>query len=232
MAGFRCILIGVCLAIAMAVAPASAGVRVVGTGPRPPAAHGKGGEVGFYGSASIPTGDDWQDVDEGVNAGFTATRMYSNGVGFGLDLGYAGWRSAAAGAELDQLFSALSQSQIQGTMATLESYEAMAHLKVAPCTVGHFTPWFQIGVGAARVNQKLELPVAQMEAAGFQFRRPYDPNEIHYEPVFVGKVGVDVATEQAFRLGLDASYRLLALYGDSSAFSSFAVGGHLLFGRW
>ena len=223
----RRLALSACVAMALAASPTLAGLSVVG--PPPVSVPPVGFEFGPWISSSAPTGAAGDVFSRSINAGVTATEMQTPMFGVGVDLAYSRWPSPAAGANFDDLFSALGSAPVSGTKVTMTSFQVGGHVKVSPLPGRRVAPWAQAGVGVSRANRKIEFPVDQLRAAGWQVQDATS-DEITYQPLFETGMGLDLRTGEGMRIGIDASYQWLMLSHESDPFTAFRVGGHVLFG--
>ena len=220
---------GACMATALIASATFAGVRIVG--PAPVSVPWAGVEFGPWISASAPTRAARDVFDRGITAGVTATEMQTPMFGVGMDLAYARWPSPALGASFDALFSGFGSTPVSGTKVTMTSLEIGGHFKVSPLPGRRVAPWAQAGMALSRANRKIEFPVDQLRAAGWQVMKATS-DDISYQPLFETGMGLDLKTSDGMKIGLDASYQWLILSNEHEAFTTVAIGGHVLFGRW
>ena len=220
---------GLSLVVGLVATSAFAGAMV--TGPAPPHAPWLGFEISPWISASVPTALADETFDGGVSAGVSATALQTPLVGMGVGVTYTHWPSPAGGALLDALFSGLSGYPVSGTKFTMSEWRAGLHLTVSPLRARPFAPWAQAGVGASRAVRRLEVPVEQLQAAGWQVLEPI-VDEITYQPIAETRIGFDIRTRTGTKIGLHASYIWLFLADESEPFTAFTLGGHAVFGRW
>lgn len=225
----RLLSLSVLLAMALGTRQAAAGPSIVE--PREPSTPAVGFEMGPWVSVSGPTGAAGDAFSRGISSGVTFTSMQNRNVGVGVDLGYCSWLSPQTGAALDALFGAVSGVSISGTRATLTEIRAVGHVKVVPLPDRGVTPWAQIGFGVSRTNNKIDLPADQLRAAGWTILNQ-STGSIAYQPIFTGGGGIDFKIDNRMKIGLDASYQWSVLSQASKPFTAFALGGHILFGRW
>jgi hypothetical protein len=190
-----------------------------------------GFEFGPWISASAPTGAAGDVFDRGINAGVTATELKTSMFGVGVDLAYSRWPSPAAGASWDALFSAVGRAPVSGTRVTMTSLQVGGHVKVSLLPGRRVAPWVQAGMSVSRANRKIEFPVVQLRAAGWQVLKETS-DEITNQPLFETGMGLDLKSGEGMRIGLDASYQWLMFSNESDPFTAFRIGGHVLFGRW
>lgn len=220
---------GACYAMALAASPTLAGLPIVE--PLPVSVPPAGFEFGPWISASAPTGVAGDVFDRGINAGVTVTEMHTPMIGAGMDVAYLRWPSPAAGASFDALFSAVGSAPVSGTKVTMTSLQLCLHVKVSPLPGRRIEPWVQAGMGVSRANRKIEFPVDQLRAAGWQVLKATS-DYITYQPLFETGMGIDLKTGEGMRIGLDASYQWLMLSNENDPFTAFRFGGHVLFGPW
>lgn len=217
-----------CLAMAVVATPAFAGVRVVG--PAPVSGPRAGFEYGPWISASAPTSTAGDVFDRGINAGVTVTEMQTPMIGVGADVAYLRYPSPTVGASWDALFSSFGSAPVSGTEFTMTSLQLSGHFKVSPLPGRRVEPWVQAAMGVSRANRKLEVPVVQLQAAGWQVYKATS-NEITYQPLFETRAGLDFKTSEGMKIGVHASYEWLLFSNETSAFTALSIGGHVLFGR-
>ena len=217
----------VCLAAASAPGSAQAGASIVE--PVVARAGPRDYEVGTWAALSAPTGRAGELADRGFKLGLTVTDVSSDWVGVGLDLSYSEWPCTGAGAALDQFFSAFGGA-VHGTEVWMTGIQAGIHFKVVPLPGAPIAPWVWADAGVSRTNQHIEVPVDQLQAAGWQVSNA-SPEKVSYAPVFAGGVGVELGASSTMRIGLDARYEWLYLEGASDPFTTISVGAHVLFGR-
>lgn len=227
----RRIALGICLVLALLPASARAGASIVE--PIQPDTREKvrGIELGPWIAIASPTAlaGDWYDT--GFRAGVTATLRQTRTVGSGLDLGYIGHSSAREGAQLDDLFSALSQTPIHGTKVALTGLEAIVHVRVVPLPDRSIVPWVQVGAGACRVNRRVELPADQLRLAGWQVMNA-NSSAITFEPVAASTLGLEFGDWAGPRLVLEVSHEWLFISEESHPFTSLSFGAHLALRHW
>jgi hypothetical protein len=225
---------GACLATALAASPALAGLSIVEQ-PAPVRVPAVGFEFGPWISASAPTGEAGDVFERGINLSLTGTDLRTSMLGIGMDFAYARWPSPATGASLDALLSSLGNAfgsgPVSGTKVSMTSWEVGGHVKVSPLPERLVAPWARVGLGLARVNRKIEFPVDQLRAAGWQVNEG-SSDEITYEPYFATGVGLDIPAGKGMKIGLDASYQWLVLTRENNPFTAFRFGAHVLFGHW
>jgi hypothetical protein len=219
---------GACLAMAVVATSAFAGVRVVG--PAPASEPRAGLEYGPWISASEPTRTAGDVFDRGISAGMTVTEMQTPMIGVGADIAYVRYPSPIVGASWDALFSSVGSAPVSGTKFTMTSLQLSGHFKVSPLPGHRVEPWLQAGMGVSRANRKLEVPVVQLQAAGWQAYQATS-NDITYQPLFETRVGLDFKTSEGMKIGVHASYQWQLFSNETSPFTALSIGGHVLFGR-
>ena len=186
-------------------------------------------EIGPQFGISVPTGQASDAADLGVNAGVTATFMQNPTSGFGVDLAYHSWPgSSNLNTATDVLFSQLGGTPITGSKWTLSALQVTGHIKVVPQVSGPVAPWFQVGAGVYHAGSNLKVPADQLQAAGFTVSQQ-SSNSTTDRFGYTGSLGVDFATGNRMKVGLDASYHYL-LWKDNTGnnFTVFTVGVHIL----
>jgi len=193
-------------------------------------ADGQGFEFGPRLAVSTPTSDFDNSADLGFDAGMTASWMYKPTSGFGVDVGYQRWPgSTALNSVLDALWS-FTGTPVTGTRVTFSAIQATMHVKAVAQVRGPVVPWIQVGAGIYRLTQEIDVPLAQMQAAGWEVRES-DSKGGSNEFGYTGSAGLDFGTIGGMRLGLDASYHYLQSNGDfGENLSALTIGTHLLFG--
>ena len=191
-------------------------------------AEARGFQLGPKFAISAPTGDFGDALIPGIDAGITVDFMEKPTAGVGVDLCYHRWSASQdANASVDAFLSSLSGTTITGSKGTVTAVQTTLHVKLMPPVSGPIVPWVQVGMGAYRVNRILELPEAQLRAAGWevQYRAGDD---VTYELGYVGDIGFD--TDTRMRFGLDASYHFLPEQTLRTNVTAFTIGVHMLFG--
>lgn len=211
---------------------AHAGASIVG--PRPVVESRErvsGLNVGFWASNSQPTSKSRDVFDASYKAGGTVTWMRTRSTGFGIGLDYCRWRSSAAGAELDNFFSAFSGTEIRGTEATLSGLRGTLRVTQLLMPDAAISPWVQLGAGICRSKSKIVFPVAQLQYSGWQvsgagFRT------LTYQPILMAGLGIDLRTNAHSRIGFDLIGEMIQVEDEPDPVMALTFGGHVLFGRW
>ena len=187
----------------------------------------RGLEYGPRIAISIPTQDAGKTLTSGVGYGLTATFMESPRRGFGVDIAYHRWPgSPDADRRLDALFSLFSDAPISGSRTTVSVVQATIHQKIFAFEKGPVLPWMKVGAGVHRLNAKLELPIAALQASGVRVSK-YGPDHISHETGFQIGAGLDFAITAGTKLSLDGSYHLI-ITKQEPFLTAFTIGACLL----
>src|SRR5262249_7101512 len=125
-------------------------------------------------------------------------------------------------------FSWITGAQISGSNTSVSAFEATVHGKFWALEKGGILPWIQVGIGLHRLNSKLELPIAALQAAGASLSE-YDPDNISHQLGAVFGAGVDLPITPQTKLSLDASYHFIFLKeGEPNQLTAIAIGVSLL----
>jgi hypothetical protein len=177
----------------------------------------------------MPTGDAGNMFEPGIDAGFVATYWHKPTGGFGLDLGYHRLiGSPEANGAMDRLFS-INGTSVTGSQWVWRSFQATPHVKAALPLRGPVTPWVRLGAGLFGVDVDLDVPVDQLQAAGWQVSRP-SGDKLEYMYGYTGGVGLDIETIAFMKIGLDTSFQLVpAQRGTTADFKALTIGVYVLF---
>lgn len=157
-------------------------------------------------AVSIPTQGAARAITSGVGYGGTATFMASPRTGIGADIVYYRWPgSAAADRSLDELLSRFTGSPIAGSKSRSSVVQATMHVKFFAVEKGAIQPWMKFGAGVHRLNSRLELPIADLQAAGVRVET-YGPDNISKEIGLQVGGGLDLGIGTNRKLSLDVSY--------------------------
>lgn len=191
-----------------------------------------GVHFGFWASSSQPGSYATSALDPGIKGGMALTWIRGRSAGFGVAVDYCRWRSAAAGADLDELFSAFSGTEIRGTEVTMSGLRGTMRFTESLETRAPVAPWVQIGGGICRLRRKTVVPVQQLIDSGWEVKGS-GGTTVSYEPILLGGVGLDLKVSPSTRVGFDVMGEMLFIGGETDELvTSFTIGGHVLFGRW
>lgn len=153
-----------------------------------------------------PGGDNGGALATASQMGLAFTVLDGRSMGVGLGIGYVQTRSPQTGAVLDDFFSALSGSSIQGTRFSIRALDVQLQTRVTP--LPEQVPFVHVlgGFGIRRWRSHLSLPVDQLEAAGFTVLPAGSDPKATYEPIATAGVGLDVFRTGRLALGLDATH--------------------------
>jgi len=183
-------------------------------------------EYGPRVATSIPTHDVREALGPGLRYGWTATFMDSPSRGSGFDISYCRWPgSSEIDRRLDQLFSALSGVPISGSKTTVSTVQVAVHRKLFALDKGPILPWLKFGAGVERVNSKLELPIGDLQDAGFRVTTS-GPGDVSYRFGLQIGPGLDVRITANTKLGLDASYGVI--FTEEPLITAFSISAFLL----
>jgi hypothetical protein len=201
--------------------------------PAPPRTPGgpTGLNFGFWASSSQPSGDSRGVLDRSFKAGGALTWMRSRTIGVGLGVDHCRWRSPAAGAALDDFFSAFSGTEIRGTEVTMSSIRGTVRGTQWLFPDALVSPWVQFGAGVCRLDRKIVFPVEQLRYSGWQLSNSGTKN-ISYQPILVGGLGFDLRPTGSTRVGFDVMGEIIYLSDEPDPVTAITLGGHVLFGRW
>lgn len=178
-------------------------------------------------AVSMPTQGAAEAITPGFGYGATVTFMASPRSGFGADIVYYRWPgSVAADRGLDDLFTRITGSHITGTKSTVSVVQATIHMKFFAVEKGAIQPWMKVGGGVHRLNAKLELPVADLQAAGIRVQG-YGPDNVSKEFGLQAGGGVDFGIGAGRKLSLDVSYDAVLIDRDP-ILTAFSIGLSLL----
>ena len=215
-----------CLVMASFADSALAGASIVE--PRAAQQPSQGYALAVWGAMSVPSAAAGDVYDRGFELGMSVTEMFSRRAGVGLDIGYSRWPSERTGAALDALFSMLSRgAPISGSKVSLTGLQAGIHVRLVAAPDRISAPWIQLGAGLFGMKHRIELPVSQLIAAGWQVREAGE-DTFDYGPVFATSVGVDLPK---IHLGLGATYEWIRDPHTSEMFTSLTIGMRALLGN-
>jgi hypothetical protein len=127
---------------------------------------------------------------------------------------------------LDALFSLFSGARISGSRTTVSAVQATIHGKFFALERGPVLPWMKVGAGVHRLNSRLELPIAALQASGVRMST-YAPDHISHEIGYRVGAGVDLAITADTKLSLDATYHVIT-NKQESFLTVFTIGACLL----
>ena len=222
------VLVGLCLAT---TANAAASLEILTadiTGP-PGAPAWRRWEVGAQFAIPLPAAD-VATTEMGLMTGLSLTGMLNANVGVGLDVVYHDWpTSDEFRANYNAFLRHETSSAVNGTTTLrLSALQLAGHLELAARSGGRLRPRLRAGAGAYLVD-----PNTSFGSKDLIYVVGHHATLAQAVGGACGTAGVDLETGGSMKFGLDVSYdHLWTKNALGSNFDAFAVGAHLLFGRW